>query len=188
MFSGLLTNCLSSRDSVTSFLRPGDLRPLSSQSRPAAPGRPLPFPYSQLALGPGSLPRSCLNHIPIFVFHPWCFLINTIVFQHPQSSILSFFLFALKPVAFLLNVISWLPSFSLDASIYFVFIKLKIGLQASLVYSLDEIPVYRLFIPLCFFCSVEALNSSWKFPKDKGSNVSIKPDRWHSESIEKITY
>ena len=49
MFSGMLTNCLSSRDSVTSFLRPVDLRPLSSQSRPAASGRPLPGPYSQLA-------------------------------------------------------------------------------------------------------------------------------------------
>ena len=149
----MLTNCLSSRDSVTSFLRPGDLRSLSSLSTPAAPGKPLPVPYSQLALGSGSLPRSCLNHVPVFVFHPWCFPINNIVFQHPHSSILSFFIFifALKPIAFLLNVISWLPSFSLDASIYFVFIKLKIGLQASLVYSLDEIPVYRLFISLFFF-------------------------------------
>lgn len=99
-----------------------------------------------------------------------------------------FCFFALKPIAFLLNVISSLPSFSLDASIYFLFIKLKIGLQASLIYSRDEIPVYRLSTSLCFSCSFEALYSSWKFPNNRGSNISIRFDRLHKDFIEKITY
>lgn len=146
------------------------------------PGRqhlwvPPPVPYSQLALGPGSLHYCCLNHLRGLVFHPWCFpksIVSPVsTKQHPvmfSSSSSSFF--ALKPIASFLNVISCLLSFSLDASIYFLFIKLKIGLQASLTYSRDEIAVYRLFTSLCFFCSLEALYSSWKFPS-KGKVISL---------------
>lgn len=50
VFLSVLTNCLSSRVSVISSQMPGDLRPLSSWARPAAPGRSPPIPYSQHAL------------------------------------------------------------------------------------------------------------------------------------------
>lgn len=91
--------------------------------------------HSQLALGPGWLSYKVSESPPHHGFSSLIFpsKLHYVFCSNWTTSFDFFFSFALKPVAFLLNVISWLPSFSLAASIYFLFIKLKIGLQAALI-------------------------------------------------------
>lgn len=132
--------------------------------------------------GPWVIVLCCLSHLPGLVFCPWRFPV-LLLLQHPVIFFLP--LFAAKPIAFL-NVMFWLPSFSLDASVYFVSIRLKIDSQASLIFSRNWTPVYRLSISLGSFCSFETLYSSWKFPIRGKRNISTGLDRVNSPCTDNI--